>query len=250
MPKSRNEPPSDAPRPEPTGYLAWSRDPAVGLFAVLPLWLAYEGLRLGLAPDERNGAEALVTDTLGLFGPTALIVLRAVMAAAIAIAAFSILRRGLPWGRVALVSTLEGTCYGLMLGPATGALTVFLLESGHVWLSLDGIAPDLVSSLGAGIFEEALFRLGLLSLLALVFGWLALVFGISVHAGTVVAVLVSAALFSWFHHLGPGAEPFAWNVFWFRAVAGAVLGAMFVLRGFAVCVYAHAVYDVHYYLSS
>jgi len=36
----------------------------------------------------------------------------------------------------------------------------------------------------------------------------------------------------------------------FRTVAGLVLGTMFVLRGFAVCVYAHAVYDVHYYLAA
>jgi hypothetical protein len=39
-------------------------------------------------------------------------------------------------------------------------------------------------------------------------------------------------------------------VFLFRAVAGVVLGVIFVVRGFAVCVYAHAVYDLHYYLSA
>ena len=41
-----------APEPHPTGYFGWSRDPAVGLFAVLPLWLLYEALRLRLAPNE------------------------------------------------------------------------------------------------------------------------------------------------------------------------------------------------------
>ena len=40
----------------------WSRDPAVGLFAVLPLWLCYEVLRLTLAPEERNGAELMVSE--------------------------------------------------------------------------------------------------------------------------------------------------------------------------------------------
>jgi membrane protease YdiL (CAAX protease family) len=236
--------------PPPTGYLFWSRDPSVGVFAVLPLWLTYEGLRLFLAPEERNGAEALVTDTLLAFGEPALIVLRALMAAAIAFAAWSILRREVPWGRVALVSMLEGVCYGLLLGPVTNALTVFVLDNGRVFLASDRLAADLVSSLGAGIFEEALFRLVLLSLLALALGRFARSMSLSMHAGTVVAVLVSAVLFSWFHHVGPGAEPLETGVFVFRAVAGTLLGALFVLRGFAVCVYAHAVYDLHYYLST
>ena len=61
---------------EPGGYLGWSRDPAVGVFAVLPLWLMYEALRLTLAPAERNGAEALVTDTVSLLGRHAMLVLR------------------------------------------------------------------------------------------------------------------------------------------------------------------------------
>ena len=87
----------------------------MGLFAVLPLWLLYEALRLTLAPGERNGAAVLVTDTLSAFGPQALTVLRAVLGAAVLFAALSILRRQLPWGRVALVSALEGSVYGLSL---------------------------------------------------------------------------------------------------------------------------------------
>ncbi|MCA8944037.1 MAG: CPBP family intramembrane metalloprotease [Planctomycetes bacterium] len=242
--------PSGPPDPA-RGYLNWSRDPAVGLFAVLPLWLAYELLRLQLTPAERNGAAMLVTDTLSAFGPNSSTVLRATMALMILVAAWSILRRRVPWARVALVSMLEGTFYGLMLGPATGALTVFVLDWQQVWLMVGrDIAPDIVSSLGAGIFEEALFRLGLLSVCALAFGGLARAMGISPRAGLVPALLVSAVLFSWFHHVGPGHEEFAWNVFVFRAAAGLLLGLMFVFRGFAVCVYAHAVYDLHYYLTN
>jgi hypothetical protein len=29
-----------------------------------------------------------------------------------------------------------------------------------------------------------------------------------------------------------------------------LLGALFVLRGFGVCVYTHVMYDVHYYLTN
>ena len=33
-------------------------------------------------------------------------------------------------------------------------------------------------------------------------------------------------------------------------MAGLLLGALFVLRGFGVCVYTHVMYDVHYYLTN
>ena len=35
----------------------------------------------------------------------------------------------------------------------------------------------------------------------------------------------------------------------FRVAAGLLLGFLFVLRGFGVAVYTHALYDVHYYLT-
>lgn len=233
---------------EATGYLAWSRDWAVGIFAVLPLWLAYEGLRLTLAPDERNGAEALVRDSLMMLGPNALVLLRVAFAVTVVCAARSIARRSVPWGRVAMVSVLEGTVYGLMLGPVTGALTLYALEGG-AWLVTGGIASDVIGSLGAGIFEEAVFRLGLLSVLALGLVRVARWSGAPEWTAAGVAIVVSAVVFSWFHHLGAGGEPFEFGVFVFRAMAGLVLGVLFVVRGFGICVYTHAAYDLHFYLS-
>ncbi|MHC5062479.1 MAG: CPBP family glutamic-type intramembrane protease [Planctomycetota bacterium] len=232
-----------------SGYLGWSRDPAVGIFAVLPLWLVYEGLRLSLAPDERNGAEALITDFLGEFGPQAFTLVRIAMMVVILLAAWSIHRRQLPWGRVVMVSVLEGAVYGLMLGPVTAALTLQFVDPVKP-LMVNTLVRDLIGSLGAGIFEEALFRLGLLSLLALLLQRACR--AISIHAliGTSLAILISALLFSLFHHVGIGAHEFEIHEFTFRAVAGLILGALFVLRGFGVCVYTHAIYDLHFYLTN
>ena len=64
------------------------------------------------------------------------------------------------------------------------------------------------------------------------------------------ALVLSALVFSLFHHIGPGAEAFTQRIFVFRAMAGLVLGALFILRGFGVCVYAHALYDLHYYVTT
>lgn len=240
--------PNEAPSERPD-YLWWSRDPAVALLSVVPLWLVYEGLRLELAPAERNGAEALVTDSLDLFGPRALLILEVLLALAVLASIFVVLRRKLPWGRIAAVSALEGTVYGLLLGPVTQILTFFLLESGALalWIRSRIDAVELVGSLGAGLFEEAVFRLLLVSFLSLLFARVCIAFSFPRAIGVAAAVVAAAITFAWFHHVGPGGEPLLLPAFMFRMVAGLVLGLIFVTRGFAVVVYAHATYDVHYY---
>ena len=246
-----------------SGYLAWSRDPAVSLFAVLPLWILYEGLRLSLTPDEYNGAEALMTQSVGALGPLAIPLLRVAFALTVFGAAFSLWRRHIPWARVAAVIALEGTVYGLMLGP----LAAVLASSSHRLLGPDpagdgpvggepagaepagDLAADLVASLGAGIFEELVFRLALVSVLCLLLARACDALRVSRLPALIVGVAVSAVVFSAFHHLGPGAPPFERGVFLFRAAAGLLLGLLFVVRGFGVVVYTHAVYDIHYYLT-
>lgn len=224
----------------------------MGLFAVLPLWLCYEALRLTLTPNERNGAEVLIADCLWLLGSTGLVIMRVLFAGLVIAAAVSIARRHIPWFRVTLVTALEGTVYALILGPVSAALaasTTRLLQAGRGEM-VRPLVQDLVGSLGAGIFEELFFRLITMSVLALLFTRVALAFGLPKVAGLAVAVVLSALLFSLFHHVGPGAAPFTQGVFVFRTCAGLVLGVLFVVRGFGVCVYCHAMYDVHYYLTA
>ena len=238
---------TQAPPPPSPGYATWSRDPAVSLFAVLPLWLLYEGLRLLLAPGERNGAEALVAHSLRALGPQAVPMIRVIFGLTVLIAAFSLHRRSLPWARVAAVIALEGAVYGLMLGPAASAV----VASSHRLLAI-GVPPnltaDLVASLGAGIFEELVFRLALVSILSILVARLCELAHLPRTAPWLIGVVLAAIAFSYFHHVGPGAPPITRDVFLFRTAAGLILGLLFVTRGFGVAVYTHALYDVHYYL--
>jgi len=230
------------------GYLAWSRDPATSLFAVLPLWLLYEVLRLLLAPSERNGAEVMVGESLRLLGPHAVVMMRVIFAGTVLVAAWSLHRRRVPWARVAAVIALEGAVYGLMLGPTASALAA----SSHRLLArgVEGrLASDLVASLGAGLFEELVFRLALVSILSLLVARPCEVARLPRATPAVVAVIGSAVVFSLFHHVGAGAPPIQRDVFLFRVAAGLLLGFLFVVRGFGVAVYTHALYDVHYYLT-
>jgi hypothetical protein len=226
------------------GYLRWSRDPAVGLFAVLPLWLLYEGLRLCLSPGERNGAEVLLLEELRRFGAPAPVLFSVLFGALLLVAARSLLRRQVPWLRVAAVIALEGTVYALLLGPLAQLLTS---SAGRLLAAGSPLAANLVGSLGAGIFEELVFRLGLMSALV----WLGLraarAWSLPAWTALAAAVIASALVFSWFHHLC--GEPFERTRFTFRAMAGVLLGLLMWVRGYGVCVYTHAIYNVWFYLA-
>lgn len=246
MAKSKAEPSPAAPEVAPHGYFAWSRDPAVGLFAVLPLWLAYESTRLWIAPSERNLSEWFLLELVQRLGPGVSTALRVGFGLLVFVAMRSVVQRQIPWARVTLVVVLEGLVYGLMLGPLAGALADPAVRMLGAFDIDPRLYPNLVGSLGAGIFEELVFRLGLMSLVA--WFW---VRATGSHPGVralggVFAVLVSAALFSLHHHLR---EEWDSGVFVFRAMAGVLLGFLFWFRGFGVCVYTHAMYDVYYFMT-
>lgn len=98
----------------------------------------------------------------------------------------------------------------------------------------------LIGFLGAGVYEEALFRL---ALVPLVFGTLRLLQMPTVLASA-LAVTSSALLFSLAHHAGTPGEPFTWFAFIFRWLAGVYFAWVFVVRGFGVAVGTHSAYDV------
>jgi hypothetical protein len=59
-----------------------------------------------------------------------------------------------------------------------------------------------------------------------------------------MAAVLGAAVFSAFHYIGPYGDPFSWPTFTFRLVAGLLFSAMYLLRGFGITAWTHALYDV------
>src|SRR5262249_48259180 len=93
---------------------------------------------------------------------------------------------------------------------------------------------------GAGIYEEAIFRLGLFTALY----WVLKKISPFPLFPFVLAAAVSALLFAAAHHAGPHGEKFDGYVFLFRALAGVYFAFVYQLRGFGIAVGAHAGYDV------
>lgn len=97
-----------------------------------------------------------------------------------------------------------------------------------------------VSYMGAGVYEEVLFRL---LALPLMFVTLRL-FLVPDRWATVAAVLITSILFSLAHYVGSSGETFTYFSFIFRTLAGCVFCVLFVIRGFGITVGSHAAYDV------
>ena len=102
-----------------------------------------------------------------------------------------------------------------------------------------------LQSIGAGIYEEFIFRLMLISLVLVV---LVDIFELRRDASAVGAVLVGAALFSAYHlnwEQLAGSAPIPWGDFVFRSLAGAYLGALYIWRGYGVAVGVHVIWNLY-----
>jgi Na+-translocating ferredoxin:NAD+ oxidoreductase RnfD subunit len=102
-------------------------------------------------------------------------------------------------------------------------------------------ATKIMLALGAGVYEELVFRVFLVSAIALVtrrvFKW-------SVTVSGLVAVGLSALIFATFHYIGPYGDPLRLDSFVFRLIGGVVFSALYVTRGFGITAWTHALYDL------
>jgi membrane protease YdiL (CAAX protease family) len=142
------------------------------------------------------------------------------------------------FGGMLLESAVLALLVGLVVGRATNSLLQMLsLGQGA---SLD-LSTQLMISLGAGIYEELLFRVVLVG--ALVWGGTRL-FGWAPRTAGIVAALVGAFLFSAFHYVGAYGDPLELPSFLFRFLAGLVFSGLYLTRGFGIAAWTHALYDV------
>ena len=241
-------------------YFDVSRAPRYSLVFALPLLLAYEALAAGLTvtggPSQvRNGADVLLKEIFiaaaGANGP--LIFVAAVIGISVWFVARDLRRNGEGLRAAVFGGMLaEAMLLAALFGIVIGTITVKLLGSLHVLAIAPPVAMEpiatlgwttrLMLSLGAGLYEELLFRVLLVSALAA--GARAL-FGLTTRGAGVFATLVGAVIFSAFHYIGPYGDPFQLQSFVFRAISGVAFSALYLLRGFGITAWTHALYDAY-----
>lgn len=102
------------------------------------------------------------------------------------------------------------------------------------------LLQDVLLAVGAGIYEEFLFRLLLIGGALLL---LTNVLGISRSTVAVLSAIFAGIAFS-LYHFDPGHQ-FKFSAFVIRAMAGIYLGGLYLFRGFGIAVGAHVAYDIY-----
>jgi hypothetical protein len=228
---------SDAETPE----VAWKSDAWTDLGLTLPIFLLYH-LGVVFLPVQ-NAADLLTTElralaSHSLLGYAGLTV--AIGGAFVLVLSVLGRRRSLDPKRFVFLA-VEGCLYAVLMR-AAGAWAVGSLPMAGGGFESPGVFTGLVMSLGAGFYEEVVFRVGLYGggawLLRLVFGKVP-AFGMQI-----AWAVVCAAVFSGWHYVGVLGDPWDLRSFVFRMTCGLVLTAIYAFRGFAPAVWTHAMYDV------
>jgi membrane protease YdiL (CAAX protease family) len=227
---------------QPT-YFQLSRSPHYSLVFAIPLLMAYEGFALFLNHSDlygiRNSADVFLKLFLAYMGIHGFFGFGAAMVVAIALLRiagegprFAALRFG-----VLVWMLAESLVYSLVFGGVVSAITRLLLAQPF---PLSRSAQILIS-LGAGIYEEFVFRVVLLA--ALVF-LLHRLLHLRQNLAYGVAAIIGAMLFSAFHYVGPFGDPLQLPSFTFRFIAGLVLTGLYLARGYGITAYTHSLYDL------
>ena len=103
------------------------------------------------------------------------------------------------------------------------------------------ILQQVILAVGAGIYEEFLFRVLLISGLSSIIGF---VFLWEENGSNIAALIIAAAIFSGFHFMGEYGDYFTMELFLLRFIAGVILGILYYARGFGITAYAHSIYDL------
>lgn len=232
-------------------YFSSRADALTQLFLLLPLFVVYHvGVvtQVERGPDGRiqwvgNGVDFLTGTALHLARGDVLTYLGGAVLVTLALLALILRSRRRERLHPKLFAPLliESAVYAVLtaglIGYVVDAVGLGVLDGGSLW-------TQVVSSCGAGLHEELVFRL------ALFHGgsWL---IGRRLRRPWIAWLLVGAAtslLFAAMHYVGPLGDRFSLSSFSFRLLLGGVFAVIYRARGLAVAAWTHTLYDILYFV--
>jgi membrane protease YdiL (CAAX protease family) len=209
----------------------------------MPLLMAYEGFALFLNHSDlygiRNSADVFLKVFLAYAGIHGFFAFGVAMVVALLLfrlsggePRFGMIRLG-----VLVWMLVESLVYSLAFGAVVSAVTRLLLAQ-PILISR---SAQVLVSLGAGIYEEFVFRVLLLGALVFCFHRLLRLQHLIAYS---LAAGFGAILFAAFHYVGPFGDPLQLPSFVFRVVAGLVLTGLYYARGYGITAYTHSLYDL------
>lgn len=230
----------------PRTYLDRSSSLLYSYIIVLPLFLLYEGLIYIAQPGDYKVRISVDAWMKSLLAWTGFDVITATFALVFVIGIVVLVMErkrlsDLNWGTF-LWMHIESIVYAIAMAASVSYVVsrLFSMQIAPTEPQTLSIIDQFALSLGAGLYEELFFRVILVGLLFMLFKrsfrqvWVA----------AAVAAVIGALIFSGVHYVGNMGDAFTWSSFAFRALAGLVLNALYVWRGFGIAVCTHAWYDL------
>ena len=224
-------------------YFLQTRSSFYSFLFTIPLFFIYEVGILFLSKDDilvvRNGADFLMRSILESFGIFGLYGLGAIFLIGFIITYiyfFNDKSNKSIRPDYLFIMIFESVCWALIL---------YFLLSKFMLVLMNPIGKTITQqvtlAVGAGIYEEFLFRVMLISGLTGIIGF---VFLWSEKVRKATALIIAAGIFSAFHFVGDYGDFFSMELFLLRFFAGIVLGILYIARGFGITAYAHSIYDL------
>jgi hypothetical protein len=223
-------------------YYHRSKSLANSFLFILPLLVLYE---VGIAmqgSEIKNTADVVIKTPLIFFGKNGSLIFNLLVIAFLFVSVFYVEKEYRFSSLIFIPMLMEGAVYSLFVGYVLGFVVYEVLFplalakpfSADMW-------QGIVLSVGAGVYEEIVFRLLLVSLLYFIFTRL---LKIKKPISAIISVLIGALIFAAVHYTGTLKDSFTYASFTFRLLSGLVLSAIFMFRGLGVVAYTHAIYDV------
>ena len=227
-------------------YWVYSRSPFQSILFILPILVVYElGLFLFNKSDVtgiRNGADVLLRHFYGLFGLYGFYAFALSLFVIIIFALWLEHQRGgnfniVPKYFLGMVG--ESLLYGAVLFILLSKIAAVDIQMGVP--GQISVVQQIILAFGAGVYEEFVFRVlivsGVAAILTSLAGWKPI-------SASIMGILLSAMIFSGFHYLGPLGDIFETRTFMLRLFAGVILSGLYVARGFGITAYGHIFYDL------
>jgi len=236
------------------GYFGLSSEPLHILIFLLPVIVFYELGTMGVigsGVSAKLEAQELLVRFFDLFGvlglhlPAAALVLILLIQQTLSRASWKIVpiiplamvaeSAFLTFPLILLAIILEPQTQSVVLLAATSAADTTTVGSESFW-------EGLYLATGAGLYEEMLFRLVLITMLHFI---VTDVLSFKDKTGKIAAVVISAIAFAWLHDaVYASSTGLNLRLGLFYALAGGYFGTLFLMRGLGIAVGVHLMYDL------
>ena len=226
-------------------YFQRSKSYSESILFILPLLVLYE---IGIAfsgAEVENAAGAIMKTPLQAFGKNATLVFNLVVGLIFVIAFFKASAGEEFDFRIFVPMFLESLLYALLLQPLVAVVMRHVLPFALAQPlgEVKGLLVRIMLAMGAGVYEEIVYRMILLSLLYYIFRKS---FQFRESIAGAMSILLASLIFAAMHYVGVFGDALLATSFLFRFLCGLILSSIFIFRGLGIAVYAHALYDFIY----